>query len=46
MDRYKGLSNYHRMTDTPENLDYGTVAAAVAVSEAVARELAPGTWRS
>jgi hypothetical protein len=40
MDRYKALSNYHRPSDTPENLDYRTVARAVEVSEAVARELA------
>jgi hypothetical protein len=40
IDRYKALSNYHQMSDTPENLDYGTVAHAVVVAEAVARELA------
>ena len=40
MDRYKALSNYHQPSDTPENLDYRTVARAVEVSEAVARELA------
>jgi hypothetical protein len=39
-DRYKALSNYHQPSDTPENLDYRTVARAVEVSEAVARELA------
>ena len=25
MDRYKALSNYHQMTDTPENVNYRTV---------------------
>ncbi len=39
-DRHRCLSNYHQMSDVPENLDYGTVAHAVAVSEAVARALA------
>jgi len=36
----KCISNYHLMTDTPENLDYGTVRRAVDVTDAVARELA------
>ena len=40
VDRYKALSNYHAMTDTPENVELGTVAAAVALTEAVARALA------
>lgn len=40
MNRYKALSNYHRPSDTPENLDYATVLRALDVSEAVARELA------
>ena len=40
IDRYKALSNYHRMTDTPENLIYPTVACAADLAEAVARELA------
>jgi Zn-dependent M28 family amino/carboxypeptidase len=40
MDRYKALSNYHLMSDTPENVDYTTVAHAVKVTDAVARELA------
>lgn len=41
VNRYKAISNYHQMTDTPENLDYGTVAQAAALGEALARELAP-----
>ena len=44
MDRYKTLSNYHQMTDTPENLDYTTVRQALVVAEATARELAANQW--
>jgi hypothetical protein len=44
MDRYKALSNYHQMTDTPENVDYRTVAQALIVAEEVARELARNPW--
>jgi len=49
-NRYKALSNYHKPSDTPENLRYSTVAHAVAISEAVARALAheaaaPGSER-
>ncbi|MDQ6604948.1 MAG: M28 family metallopeptidase, partial [Actinomycetota bacterium] len=44
IDRYKALSNYHKMSDTPENVDYLTVAQALTVSEAVARELAGNPW--
>jgi hypothetical protein len=40
VNRHKALSNYHLMSDTPENLDYTTVAAALDVAEAVARSLA------
>jgi hypothetical protein len=36
----KLLSNYHLPTDTPENLDFGTVSEALAVAEAVTRRLA------
>jgi Iap family predicted aminopeptidase len=39
LDRYKGLSNYHRPSDTPERLSYPTVACAADLVEAVAREL-------
>lgn len=42
MDRHKLLSNYHLMSDTPENLDYETVAAAAALTEAVIRGLGRG----
>ncbi len=44
MDRYKALSNYHLMTDTPENLDYTTMAQALVVTEEVARELSRNPW--
>ncbi len=44
MDRHKLLSNYHLMSDTPENVDYGTVLQAVHLTEAVARELAENPW--
>jgi hypothetical protein len=44
MDRYKALSNYHQLTDTPENLDYTTVRHALVVAEATARELAASPW--
>ena len=36
----KLLSNYHLPTDTPENLDFGTVGEALDVTEALARRLA------
>ncbi|MGO9153822.1 M28 family metallopeptidase [Mycobacterium sp.] len=39
IDRHKTLSNYHLMSDTPENLDYRTVMHAVSVAESVVREL-------
>jgi peptidase M28-like protein len=43
IDRHKALSNYHLMSDTPENVVYSTVACAVDLAESVARELAhPG----
>jgi hypothetical protein len=44
MDRYKALSNYHQMTDTPENVDYRTIRQALVVADAVARELASNPW--
>ena len=40
MTAWKGLSNYHKPTDTPENVDYGTVEQAAVLAEAVVRELA------
>jgi hypothetical protein len=43
-DRYKALSNYHQMTDTPENVDHHTVGEALAITEAVVRALATNPW--
>ena len=40
LNRHKALSNYHSMSDVPENVSYATVAAAADLGEAVARELA------
>jgi Zn-dependent M28 family amino/carboxypeptidase len=44
VDRYKALSNYHQMSDTPENLDFTTVMAALELTDALARELAVNSW--
>jgi hypothetical protein len=44
IDRYKALSNYHRPSDVPENVDYKTVRQALALTEALARELATNPW--
>jgi hypothetical protein len=44
MDRNKALSNYHKMSDTPENVNYRTVLQALTVTDAVARELAADPW--
>jgi Zn-dependent M28 family amino/carboxypeptidase len=43
-NRYKALSNYHQMTDTPDRVDYTSVQHALTVAEAVARELAVNPW--
>ena len=40
LTQWRSLANYHLPSDTPENLDYGTVEAATRLSEAVARGLA------
>jgi hypothetical protein len=40
VDDSKLLPNYHLYSDTPENVDYGSVAGAVRVCEAVIRKLA------
>jgi hypothetical protein len=42
INSHKTLSNYHLMSDTPENLDYDTIDEAVSVAEVVARSLATG----
>jgi hypothetical protein len=38
-NRWKNPSNYHWKTDTPENVDYETLADAIRLSEAVIRKL-------
>jgi hypothetical protein len=38
-NRWKNPSNYHWRTDTPENIDYSTLADAIRLSEAVIRRL-------
>jgi Zn-dependent M28 family amino/carboxypeptidase len=40
IDGHKELSNYHLMSDTPENVVYETVMHAVTIAESVAREVA------
>ena len=37
--RLKQPANYHWPTDTPENVDYGTLADAIRLTEAVVRRL-------
>jgi hypothetical protein len=37
--RLKQPANYHWPTDTPENVDYGTLADAIRLAEAVVRRL-------
>ena len=44
IDRYKMLSNYHKMSDTPENVDYRTVMQALILTDALARELGRNPW--
>jgi hypothetical protein len=46
IDRHKALSNYHQLSDTPENLHWRTIAHAVLICEQVARELATNSWLS
>src|SRR3954449_11979065 len=38
-NQWKNPTNYHWKTDTPDRVDYGTVADAIRLSEAVIREL-------
>ena len=40
LDQHKLISNYHQLSDVPENVDYSTVAQAATLTEALARELA------
>jgi hypothetical protein len=41
LNEWQMMSNYHLMTDVPENLDYGTIASVARLAYAVARALAP-----
>jgi hypothetical protein len=38
-NRWKNPSNYHWKTDTPENVDYRTLADGIRLAEAVIRKL-------
>jgi peptidase M28-like protein len=38
-NQWKNPSNYHWKTDTPENIDYGSLTDAIRLSEAVIRKL-------
>ena len=42
LNEYRAPANYHWRTDTPENVDYASVADAVRLCEAVIRRLAAG----
>jgi putative aminopeptidase FrvX len=42
LNEWQAMSNYHLMTDLPENLDYGTIASAVQLVYAVGEALATG----
>lgn len=43
VNRFKVPANYHWPTDVPDNVDYGTVADAVTVTQAVLHRLAGDT---
>ena len=43
-NRYKALSNYHQMTDTPENVSYRTVLHALSCARPSPGELAASPW--
>jgi hypothetical protein len=43
LNDWQMMSNYHQMSDVPENLDYGTIADATQLAYAVARALAGAT---
>jgi hypothetical protein len=40
MNEFKALSNYHLMSDTPENVDYETVGQGLELTDELARALA------
>jgi hypothetical protein len=39
LNEWQMMSNYHLMSDVPENLDYGTIASVVRLADAVARKV-------
>jgi hypothetical protein len=39
LNEWHGISNYHLMSDTPDNLNYGTIAHATRIAYAVAHQL-------
>ncbi len=39
INQFKALSNYHLLTDTPDNLDWGTVENAARLAHAIVRTL-------
>ena len=39
LNAWQAMSNYHLMSDTPDNLDYGTIAGATRIAYAVAQHL-------
>ena len=45
LNEWQMMSNYHQMTDVPENLDYGTISDATRLGYAVSRALAGVTLR-
>jgi hypothetical protein len=46
VNEYLVPSNYHKPTDTPENVDYDSVADATKLAYAVAEELTAANSRS
>ena len=42
LNEWQQMSNYHLLTDVPENLDYGTIENAARLAYAVGEALAPG----
>jgi hypothetical protein len=42
LNEWQQMSNYHQMTDLPENLEYGTIAAAARLAYAVGEAIAAG----
>jgi hypothetical protein len=39
LNEWHGISNYHLMSDTPDNLNYGTIAHATRIAYGVAHHL-------